>query len=572
LPPAATRLSAFASYDLAVLRERYGYIHEGRVLDTHLLYILYHYAEDGDRTEIQNGKWRLPDPTKTKAEVEGSNTKVGMTSLLYVAKRFLPDVELDKSNQGGDWSAPELPPEMLAYSLKDAAVLLPLSDALVDSLEGIGMGKIIDLEARALPAKIWMERNGMPVDAAVAREMGEKYAREAEGALSEMIRLLPKDAKTTPDGEPWAWTNPNHVRMVLEAFGVDLGSLEKTGKTGEPSTARSSLSKVKAPGGAVQWIEAYLSYKDLLKRSNDFVNKYAELVRENGTIVGAFETISTGRYNCVRPNLQQVPKRGRLQTLEGMRIRDIFRARDGEKLVVADFEQVELLLAATIAERESGTESRMLEVFRSGGDIHQSTAATVLGKSEEAVSGEERTLAKAINFGLIYGCSAETLLDTATNTYGIKDMKLRHAKKYRRAFFEKYPEFVAWHGKVKEACTAGREYATTPLGRRRKLPKWAKSGDLAFTTAVNHPVQGAGADAMKLTLAKIFERRNQISGRPELNGAIHDEAVLSALEEAAEDVCAWVGSCMAEAEREAVLDPKSPIAVEVESRRSWGGG
>jgi DNA polymerase I len=157
------------------------------------------------------------------------------------------------------------------------------------------------------------------------------------------------------------------------------------------------------------------------------------------------------------------------------------------------------------------------------------------------------------------------------NDYGIKDMTLRDAKKYRKAFFEKYPEFVAWHEKVSTECKRGIGYATTPRGRRRKLPKWEKSGEVAFTTAVNHPVQGAGADAIKLTLAKLFEDRHNCPGNPELNCTVHDEVILSVKSEHADAAKAWLEKHMADAEREAVMDSDSPIAVDVEAKQSWGG-
>jgi DNA polymerase I-like protein with 3'-5' exonuclease and polymerase domains len=440
-----------------------------------------------------------------------------------------------------------------------------------------------DVESRAMPAKVWMERNGIPADKAVAERMGAKYAAEAEKALGKTLKLL-GDAEA-PDGgslgySGWSWTNPRHVLAALEALGANPDELDRTGKTGAPSTGRNSLNKVSGPDAAREWVAAYLRYQDLRKRSSDFVDKYAELVRENGTIVGRFETISTGRFNCTKPNLQQVPKRGELQTVEGMRIRDIFRARGeaGESLVVADFAQVELLLAATIAERRSGIPSKMLDVFRTeGSDIHRTTAAWVLGKDEDEVTKAERTLAKAINFGLIYGCSARKLLEVAVNDYGAKRMTLKKAGKYRDAFFERYPEFMAWHQTVADECRAGQEYAWTPRGRRRKLPMWERTrgsalatGDVAFTTAVNHPVQGAGADAIKLTLAKLFEDRRNCPGNPELNCTVHDEVILSVATEHAEDVKAWVEAHMAAAEREAVVDHESPIVVDVEVRQSWG--
>jgi DNA polymerase I-like protein with 3'-5' exonuclease and polymerase domains len=568
-----TLIAHNGSFDLGVLRERYDYVHEGPVLDTQLLYILHHYAQDGDRSVIRDGKWRLPDPTKTKVDIDDSGPpKVGMTSLKAVVRKYLPDVELDKAQQSQDWSVPDLPSSMVAYSLKDSRVLLDLAAVLQGCLESIGMADIVEnVESRAFPSKVWMERTGIPANRSVAKNMGSKYAAEAEKALQKLTGLL--EGVDAPNEEAWSWTKPDHVRAALEALGANLDELTKTGKTGAASTGKDSLNKISGPPVALEWVKAYLQYQNLRKRSSDFVDKYAELVRENGTIPGRFDTVSTGRYNCIKPNLQQVPKRGELQTLEGMRIRDIFRAREGESLIIADFAQVELLLAATIAERRSGTRSKMLEVFRTkDSDIHRATAAWVLGKPENDITEAQRTLAKAINFGLIYGCSADKLLEVAVNDYGIRDMKLKDARKYRKAFFDKYPEFVAWHEKVSKECGTGRGYATTPRGRRRKLPKWDKSGEVAFTTAVNHPVQGAGADAIKLTLAKLFEDRHNCPGNPELNCTVHDEVILSVKTDHAEAAKAWVEKHMADAEREAVMDQESPIAVDVEVKQSWGGG
>jgi DNA polymerase-1 len=183
----------------------------------------------------------------------------------------------------------------------------------------------------------------------------------------------------------------------------------------------------------------------------------------------------------------------------------------------------------------------------------------------------ERTLAKAINFGLIYGCSAKKLEEVAKNDYGVANMTRKKAEKYRTAFFEKYPEFTEWHKQVSEQCTKKQQYATTPRGRRRKLPKWDKAGEIAFTTAVNHPVQGAGADAIKLTLAKLFKDRRNCPGNPELNCTVHDEVILSVKTEHADAAKAWVEKHMADAEREAVMDLESPIAVDVKAKESWGG-
>src|SRR3712207_7940046 len=133
----------------------------------------------------------------------------------------------------------------------------------------------------------------------------------------------------------------------------------------------------------------------------------------------------------------------------------------------------------------------MLEVFQKGDiDVHAATAATMMGKPPSKVTKAERTLAKAVNFGLVYGAQAETLLEYARNNYGIVDMTLEDAQEYRRAFFARYPELTAWHRPGEAPCYWGQQYSKTPMGRLRKLPKWKSSGAIAHTTAKNSPVQG----------------------------------------------------------------------------------
>ena len=538
------------SFDLGVLRERYGYVHQGRVLDTQLLYLLHHYAEGGDRTEETGNKRTLPDPTKKK----------GMTALATLAEKYLK-VSLDKTQQGEDWSVPELPVEMIRYALEDSGILLVLSAVLVAKLEAVSMGAVTDLESRALPAIIDMERGGFPASVEVARKMADTYAEEGKAALKKLYKLTPGDV--APDGREWRWSIPEHVRAALAALGADLEELPKT-KTGDPSTAKGALSSITDPPEAVGWVEAYLGYAALQKQERDFVNAYADLIHD-GVIRGSYtKTVATGRLSCRKPNLQQVPARGELQTKDGMRVRSIFRAPEGHAFVVADFEQVELLLAATIAGEEG-----MLNVFREGGDIHRETAAWVLDKPKGKVTKAERTLAKALNFGLVYGCSAERLLESAVNGYGVEGLTLKKAKKYRKAFFEKYPALKRWHDKVEADCNRGVEHTRTPLGRRRKLPYWKDSATPAHTVAKNAPVQGAGADAIKLTLAKLFEDRHNCPGNPQLRCSVHDEVVLTVEEEHKDAAIAWVARHMADAEREVVGDPDSPIAVDVEARKSW---
>jgi DNA polymerase I len=440
---------------------------------------------------------------------------------------------------------------------------------LVSRLNDVGMGAVVELESRAYAAITDMGLNGFPADKAVALKMARRYKIESRAALGKVERLLPPGPSS--DGREWTLNVAAHVREILRMLGANLDKkgYPKTEKTGEPSTATDALSTITKPEPARRLVEAFLRYKALEKHSRDFASQYAGLIREDGTIKGSFDTVSTGRLSCRKPNLQQVPSRGESQGEEGMRIRSIFRPREGEKFIVADFSQVELLIAGTIAARETGKPGRMLEVFKEGViDIHTATAASLTGKPPSEVTKPERTLAKAVNFGLVYGAKAATLMEYALNSYGV-DMSLDEAEAYRKAFFERYPELAAWHRLVEAECNRGVEISTTPMGRRRKLPIWINSGDPAHTAAKNSPVQGAGADAIKLTMARLFEDRDNCPGNPRLNASVHDEVVLSVGAEHADEAAEWVRSHMAAAEREAVGDPESPIVVDVEAKDSW---
>src|SRR5215211_3076571 len=214
------------------------------------------------------------------------------------------------------------------------------------------MKQVAKLEARAFPAMVDMSLNGFPASPEIAQEMAERYRVESEAALREVHDHLPQE--TAPDGKPWNWNADAHIRAVLRLLGANLD------KKAYPK-----------PEKARQWVDAYLKYGTLRKQYNDFARQYASLIRPDGTIKGSFDSVSTGRLSCRKPNLQQVPSRGKRQSEGDMRIRDIFRPKVGEKFIVADFSQVELLIAGTIAARETGERGHMLEVFQKGGiDVH----------------------------------------------------------------------------------------------------------------------------------------------------------------------------------------------------------
>jgi DNA polymerase-1 len=252
-----------------------------------------------------------------------------------------------------------------------------------------------------------------------------------------------------------------------------------------------------------------------------------------------------GRTSCSAPNLQQVPR--------DPRYRACFRAPEGRVLVKADYSQLQLRIAAKIAGEE-----RMLQAYAAGEDLHALTARQVTGK--EKVTKHDRQLAKAVNFGLLFGLGARGLRGYAQSNYGL-DLTAGQAAQYRRAFFTAYPGLARWH---KRAGAATAKECRTLAGRRRLL-----DDKTPYTHRLNTPVQGTEADGLKTALALLWERRELAPGAlPVL--VVHDEVVVECDAGQAEAVAAWLRQAMLEG-MAPLIDPV-PVEVEVQIAPAWGAG
>jgi DNA polymerase-1 len=253
----------------------------------------------------------------------------------------------------------------------------------------------------------------------------------------------------------------------------------------------------------------------------------------------------------IHPNLQNIPRSGLL--------RSYIRVPEGHVLVIADYSQIELRIAAKI----SG-DTEMLTAYAEGRDIHMLTAQNLTGRKE--VSRDDRKLAKAVNFGLLYGMGAKGLRSYALRSYGI-EMSLEEATLYRRRFFEAYPGLKRWHEREWRAWLRSGTETRTLSGRRRMDVE-------KLTDRLNAPVQGTGADGLKLALALLWERRDECPGAvPVL--VCHDEIVVECDAELAGEAKAWLEKAMMEG-MSAVMNSKStaPVLVQADTRiaRSWGKG
>lgn len=252
-------------------------------------------------------------------------------------------------------------------------------------------------------------------------------------------------------------------------------------------------------------------------------------------------------HNCAEPNLQQVNR--------SAAFRSKFVADPGCVLVVADFSQIELRVAA-----ELSGEERMLEAYRAGRDLHTETAALMAGVSIEAVTKAQRQSAKVANFGLLYGAGPATLRKQAVAQYGI-DMELDEAKEIVEGFRAAYPTLYKWQTREGNGTTKA---VFTALGRRRFLVGFNDK----YTTRINTQVQGTAGDIAKLAIGRLWQEICAVpEGEARLIAMVHDEIVVEAKEDAAERWALVLKGCMEAAGSE--ICKTVPIVAEVSTGKTW---
>jgi DNA polymerase I len=462
--------------------------------------------------------------------------KRGQTShsLDSVVKREL-GLEIDKTHQNSDWDG-TLTPQMIEYAAKDVEVLLPLNEGLKAKIEEADLTNVAEVEHRTLPAVVWMSSAGVPIDADGWIEHARKAEAEAGRLKDELNALAPEH----PDGKAWNFGSHQQVRKAANLLGVDL-----------PDTRDETLALYAQEH---EFIATLRNYRKATKLASTYGAGWLESgYYRDSRIYASWRQLraATGRMACDHPNLQNIPRIGPL--------RSCIRASEGRVFVVADYSQIELRIAAKISgDRE------MLSAYVEGRDLHMVTAQNLTGRKD--ISRDDRKLAKAVNFGLLYGMGAKGLRSYALRSYGV-EMSMEEAALYRRRFFITYPGLKAWHDYERRAWLHSETETRTLTGRRRMDVE-------RLTDRLNAPVQGTGADGLKLALALLWERRGEC---PEAVPILvcHDEVVVECDAEQAANVKAWLEKAMTEG-IEAVLNSTDevdvPVEVEARIARSWGDG
>lgn len=364
-----------------------------------------------------------------------------------------------------------------------------------------------------------MESNGVDVDLKTMRRVSRTLDTKLKRCVRRMNSLHRKAVDS--DAPEINWNSSNDLNRVLFE---DLG-LTPAGFTdgGAPSTAEDNLKRMK---GQHEIIEALLEYREKFKMKSSFIDGWAKRLID-GKLYPGFKIHGTvtGRPSSSNPNLQQVPRNPLIRSLIG--------APPGWVFFEADYSQVELRVAATLAQ-----EPTMLHVFRTGGDIHESTYQMIMGMStQEAVAHiidpdarkaqlkEERKKAKAVNFGFIYGMGWKKFMEYCETKMDLK-ISASQAKAWRKRYFEVYSGLPEWHARQRRIVSSLKQVRTL-TGRIRHLPQ-VDSPDTGLVAeaerqAINSPVQGFGAELILMSIAeatKFFKNSDVRFG-----GTVHDSMV-----------------------------------------------
>jgi DNA polymerase-1 len=460
-------------------------------------------------------------------------------SLSAVTYRLVNN-KLDKTQQKSAWGLEKLSQEQLEYAARDILTLRDIYPLLREKLNSItsphkATGKIHKIfgldnataavEMGFVPFLALMELVGIPVDEKNLKELYREKSSQYQKSYIEFVRRYGIDPFSPQKVSYW----------ITNKLGLKL-----------PKTKKGSLS---SQDSALKPYIERKEIKDLLeiRKEKKLLDKLKELKEhtKNGRIYGEFKQIGapTGRMSSFKPNLQNIPRE----------LRFLFKAPEGKKLIVADYSQIELRIAAEYVNEET-----MIKAFKDGKDLHRYTASLILGKDYEKITKEERQMAKAINFGLIYGISPKSLMEYARSNYEI-DISLKDAQMFHQRFFEVYRGFKQWHGKVKQELEKHRKLVVySLLGRKMVVSR--------FTDAVNYPIQATGSDILKM--AVVFFGRFTKGNNAYIVNLVHDEILVEADEEKVNETAEILAKSMKNAGE--ILLKKVPVEYEIQIVNHWG--
>ncbi len=335
--------------------------------------------------------------------------------------------------------------------------------------------------------------------------------------------------------------------ILFDKLGLPAGKKTKRGY----STSADILEKIKDKHPIVP---AVLEYRNLTKLNSTYVEGMKPLIGFDGRIRAHFQqtVTATGRISCTEPNLQNIPVRQEL----GRTLRKAFSASDSEHMLVgADYSQIELRILAHMSQDEG-----LKEAFNAGEDIHRTTAARVLGVPKEEITPADRSRAKAVNFGVIYGMSSFGLSEEL-------NISRKDAESYIATYFSKHKRVKEYMDAQIEGCRQS-GYTQTMTGRRREIREINASSfmlrQLGERLAMNSPIQGSAADVIKLAMISVYKELKEKHPDSRLVLQVHDELIIDAASYELEEIKELLVSCM---ENAAELSVK--LVADLNTGKTW---
>lgn len=446
---------------------------------------------------------------------------------------------LDKTEQVSDWGAAELTASQIEYAAKDAVIMREVCDRLHERIIVDGLEHVLKLENECVLPIAQMELNGIYLDETRWREQLAVVSKKQAAAAEELQGMLAAGvAQASLFGRPEINLDSiDQVTSALQNLGVPVAGTTRAGALLPLADDYPVVAKL-------------LEYRQMAKATQSFGENILGFIEPTtGRIHADFRQIGapTGRFSCSNPNLQQIPHEAEY--------RRCFVAPKGRKLVVADYSQIELRILADISKDKA-----FIDAFRSGADFHAATAAQIFGISADAVTPDQRSFAKRLNFGVVYGIGVQRFAKMT----GLSESQ---AEDTLRRYFATYPRMDDWLRTQAKAALAERT-ARTLTGRIARLRfnenDRAEVG-AAQRYAKNMPIQGTSADILKRALRLLHDDIQGTSAI--LVNIVHDEIIVETDASEAEETARKLEDSMLKAGREFLKDV--PVKVDLSISDEW---
>src|SRR2546423_1855532 len=457
-----------------------------------------------------------------------------------VAARFLNET-IDKAERLSDWSA-ELTESQLEYAARDAMVLPPLREKMIDRLKADALLRCAQLEFECVIPIASLELAGIFLDKHRWREQLVVVERRREALAKELQEVLAEESSQSS-----LFGGPVREEINLDSHVQLTKALKRLGVPVPDSTRNWKLQPLANDYPVVATLLEYRTVQKALTSYGE--NILEEINPATGRIHADFRQIGapTGRMACNSPNIQQVP--------HSIEYRRCFRAPEGRKLVIADYSQVELRILA-----EFTNDKGFIDAFNSGADLHCATAAQVFNVPLDQVTPDQRSTAKRLNFGVVYGIGAQRFAM-------LTGMKQTEAEDVLRRYFATYRQLDAWLREAAMRAVRDRMTRTASgrIARFRFDPEDKQAMSLAQRNGKNAPVQGSSADICKRALRLLHDKLQGTTAK--IVNVIHDEIVVEADAGQAEEIARRVEDAMCAAGEEYLK--KVPVKVETEVADAW---